>query len=707
MELMRSSTGKMLFGKASLGIFLLNLLASVAGYHYECIPTTPNEAGVGVANCSSQDLTHVPPNLPHNIKVLDLSDNIINILSDNSFVKYEYMEILYMRNNSLKVIKPKAFARMRMLLYLDLSFNSLVSIPSTIFNDLSALLTLSLQGNHITVIDRNTFQNVSYLSNLFLAGNHIEFIDPEAFRGLNRLQRLELQNNALTKLDSETVQYFSVSLKEIKLHNNRWYCDCGLRWLPEWLINGSESKVHKLKWKFNGDEPVCQGPAIVTDRLFSKVSLDLFICPITMYTIGRNFEVTEGGQAKLFCKYMADPPVMAQWKKNGINLDIPEDSFKYKTVSVSRGETMINSELHIFDFNYDDIGEYQCYVDNLLGPAYISYLVTLEGVDPAMIMLQPDESKEAVDNGDKVRNAIIAASTIGGVVVLLIVIGFIVLFVLRCKRYQKKKKESIRMTFEEHLKANGIIEQSPKNEQIIYDEVPDSTMSMDAEMEEQESMYDSLQRPRVPSTNTNTYISFKTEFSEPEDMSQIYSSGKEDKYKGSDESQCESTSPLLENISPIIIDPHDPFYQAHLYTPKLNSYNIDPHFLNSTRNTDFYLDHSDSDVFLDHRTRTLPLTQRNNDIFSNHRTRTLPHGYTPNYYKDVGPQVFRSHSVSANHKSASVGNLEMAPPKKPPRAFHSRDTMSLHSQTSSNGDRESLKLSLPKPGTVDSYGTAV
>lgn len=703
MEILWVFISKMTFRKAHFLLLLLCLFTSALGYHYECIPRTPNEAGIGVANCSSQDLTHVPPNLPHNIKVLDLSDNIVNILSDNSFVKYEYLEILYMRNNSLRVIKSKAFARMSILLYLDLSFNNLDNIPSTIFNDLSALLTLSLQGNRITVIEKHTFQNVSYLTNLFLAGNHIEHIDPEAFKGLYRLQRLELQNNALTKLDAQTVQYFSINLKEIKLYNNRWYCDCSLRWLPKWLMNSSESEVHKLKWKFNGDEPVCQGPALVKDRFFSKVSLGLFICPITMYTMGRNFEVSKGGQAKLFCKYMADPPVTVQWKKNGINLDIPENSYKYKTVS--HGETMINSELYIFDFNYDDIGEYQCYAENILGPAYISYLVTLEGVDPSTIMLGNGESKEQADNGDKVRNAVIAASTIGGIVVLLIIVGFIFLFVLRCKKYQKKKKETIRMTFEEHLKANGIIEQTPKTEPIIYDEVPDSTMSVDAEMEEQESMYDSLQRPRVPSTNTNTYISFKTEFSEPEDMSQMYSSGKETNYKGSDESQCESTSPLLENISPIIIDPHDPFYQAHLYTPKLDSYIAEPIFLNSTRN-DYFLDHSDNDVFLNNRTRTLPLFQHPNDIFSNHRTRTLPHGYTPKYYKDPSQQVFRSHSVSANHKSASVGNLEMAPPKKPPRAFHSRDTMSLHSQSSS-GDRESLKLSLPKPGTEDCYGTAV
>ena len=703
MEMLQRGMLRMQWNNSLLAILsVFFLFTTVVGYHYECIPRTPNEAGIGVANCSAQKLTHVPPNLPHNIKVLDLSDNIIGVLSDNSFVKYEYLEILYMRNNSLRSIRSKAFARMRMLLYLDLSFNSLASISSTIFNDLTALLTLSLQGNRITVIEKHTFQNVSYLTNLFLAGNHIEIIEPEAFQGLHRLQRIELQNNALTKLDSQVVQYFSVNLKEIKLNNNRWYCDCALRWLPGWLINGSENQVHKLRWKFNGDEPVCHGPALVKNRLFSKVSLDLFVCPLTMYSVGRNFEVTEGGQARLFCKYMADPPVMAQWKKNGIDINIPENSYKYKTVS--KGATMINNELHIFDFNYDDIGEYQCYVENLLGPAYISFLVTLEGVDPATIML-PDETKEEPDNGDKVRNAIIAASTIGGVVVLLIVAGIIVLSVLRCKRYRKKKKESIRMTFEEHLKANGIIDKSPKSDPMIYNEVPDSTMSMDAEMEEQESMYDSLQRPRIPSTNTNTYISFKTEFSEPEDMSQIYSSGKETNYKGSDESQCESTSPLLENISPIIIDPHDPFYQAHLYTPNLSSYAVDPSFLSSTRNHDFYLDNDN--VFLNHGTRTLPLHQHNNDIFSNHRTRTLPHGYTPTYHKDfVGPQVFHSHSVSANHKSASVGNLEMAPPKKPPRAFHSRDTMSLHSQ-SSNGDRESLKLSLPKPGTVDSYGTAV
>lgn len=696
--------------------------------HFECNPSSRQELGMGVANCSAQELSHVPPNLPHNIRVLDLSNNMIMELTDYSFVKYESLEILYLRNNTLSRLEPQVFNRLRKLRYLDLSFNNIDRIPSECFGELRALLTLSLRGNRITSIAANTFKNVSKLTNLYLSGNHIAFIHPRAFNSLFNLQQLELQNNALSFLNGTVFRYFSSELKEIKLFHNPWYCDCNLRWLIQWLRNSSESQSQRLRWKFHTDEPICTGPSIVDQRAFSTLTSDWFICPIRMYSKARNVETRKGGEVELFCKYMSDPHVDIQWLKNEQPIDLKKT---YKFEVETDGVTIVTSKLHIYDFQYDDIAEYKCFAENRLGRAFDSSLVTLQGVDPSNILL-PKESLEDDREKDRVRNAIIASSTIGGVVFLLIVIGFIVCMAARCKRYHKRKKESIRMSFEEHLKANGIIEPNPKNEPMVYDEVPDGNLSIDAEMDENDSVYDSLQRPRVPSsTNTNTYISFKTEFSEPDDMSpQVYSQSQQtNNSKGSDGSQCESTSPLLENISPILIDPNDPFYEANLYVPRL--FASTNNYLSSTDN-DYYEDgfydrthtkdfipYTDDNGFIipaysvgqimPHRASTLPHNGHavhHDQTYIPHRTRTLPRGYSPYHTTDYGSTpVVRSNSVSVNHKSASVGHLGMSPPKKPPRSFNSRETVSLHSQSS---DKENgFRLSLPKPGTVDKYGTAV
>lgn len=710
-----------------LSIISLVLRAvSVTSLRYECVPSNSKEIGLGVANCSSQMLSHVPPNLPHNIKVLDLSNNQITELLDYSFVKYHNIEILYLKNNSLSRLEEHAFDRMNNLLYLDLSFNSLAYIPSKTFRDLPSLLTLSMIGNRINLIPQDSFVFVTKLTSLNLAGNHIQYIYPDAFTGLSQLQQLYLQNNALTKLNSSVFRYFSVSLKEIKLYNNPWYCDCNLRWLLKWLQNATTSSRQKLRWVFNTEEPTCQGPSLVEGRPLSSLSGDWFVCPIHMYSKANNKETKPGKEVKLFCKYMADPKVDIQWLKDSKLIDV-SNTKKYGTLS--EGETIITSWLSILNFQYEDIGEYECYAENKLGHAFDSSLVTLEGVDPSTL-LHPAEISET-DDKNRVRNAIIASSTIGGVVFLLVLVGVLVYAIFKCKRYHKRKKESIRMTFEEHLKANGIIEPKPKSDpQMIYDEGPDGNMSIEGEMDETESMYDSLQRPRVPSsTNTNTYISFKSEFSEPEDMTQIYTSGTKTSAagKGSDGSQCESTSPLLENISPILIDPHDPFYEANLYVPRLDS--ITASYLNSThRNHQTNHNHDEHHSYYDDDNGFLPYQPHSytlphngqmtrigshDDAFVPIRPRTLPHGYSSrhmfDYYTPQDVPTHRGVISCHSHKSASVGHLGVSPPKKPPRLFHSRDTMSLHSQGSQSSEREtgSLRLSLPKPGTVDKYGTAV
>ncbi|XP_052283459.1 leucine-rich repeat-containing protein 24-like [Dreissena polymorpha] len=721
----------------SIGILIVFLFLSAINavaimLNFECT-TSSADAIVGVANCSRQHLAHVPANLPHNIRVLDLSNNQITQLQDNAFVKYELLEMLHLHNNSLSRLETRVFNRLRSVMYLDLSYNNIAEIPSQAFRDLKSLLTLSLLGNKIVTIHWDAFGGITKLTNLFLSGNHIQSIHPNAFTGLRNLQYLELQNNALSQLNGSSLESFQTNLKEIKLFNNPWFCDCNLRWLIQWLKNSSETDIQRLRWKFGSEEPMCNGPSIIDQRLFSSLTGEWFLCPIRMYSKARNQETLAGGEVELFCKYSADPRVDIQWLRNGQPLDLSQKQ-KYKVDY--EGTIMTTSRLYIFDFGYGDIGEYECYAENKLGRAFDSCLVTIQGVDPS-IALQPT-TKNVEDDKDRVRNAIIASSTIGGVMFLLIIVLIIFCCIKRCKRYHRRKKESIRMSFEEHLKANGFIEPSLKKEPVMFDDVADRTPSLEDDLEEPGSVYDSLQRPRQPSSvNTNTYISFKTEFSEPEaeEETQLNSEGHQttaSTSKTSDGSQCESTSPLLENISPILIDPNDPFYEeANLYVPRFyastNNYlhstprDLEANILNGLNSAPRKIQRFESEFIpvrdvhgfilpsmtTLHTYHSATLPQNGHVPRIPHRTHTLPHGFSAHHMPDYksNPAV-RSNSMSINHRSSSVGYLGTNPPKKPPRSFQSRDTVSLHSQ-SSFGEEGGLKLSLPKPGSVDGYGTAV
>ena len=718
-----------------LSVMLLTEIVTCA-LNYECVPLNHEDTVTGTANCSSQRLVHVPPNLSHNIRVLDLSNNHITQLEDNAFAKYEFLEVLHLHNNSLSKLEVRVFGRLHNVMYLDLSFNSLEEIPTLAFQDLKSLSTLSLLGNRITSLPADAFNSLSRLTNLFLSGNHLFSIHPRAFTGLRSLQVLELQNNALTQLRNSSFDFFGTSLREVKLYNNPWFCDCNLRWLIHWLKNSSETDVQRLKWKYPNEEPTCNGPSIVAQRPFSSLTGEWFICPIRLYSKARNIETTDGEDVELFCKYTADPPVQIRWLKNGVEIDFKDEN-KYQVQY--EGSYMITSRLRVSDFRYSDIGEYECYAENKLGRVFDSCLVTLKGVDASEVLdANVDKKKE---DEQKVRNAIIASASIAGVVILVLIFILIFCCANRCKRYQRRKKESIRMSFEEHLKANGIIEPNPKTDKLVYDDVPDGTLSIHAD-EEVDSVYDSLQQPREQSSvNTNTYISFKTEFSEPEDVTQMYNQSSQthsSTSKGSDGSQCESTSPLLENISPILIDPNDPFYEANLYVPRI--YASTNNYLSSTRDpayddddhgflkqrrierfeSEFIPVRDEHGFILPSKTKTYHTPYRSATLPHNghimqeeqkyipQMTQTLPHGFSANHMADYNSHpVVRSNSVSANHKSASVGHLGLSPPKKPPRSFNSRDTVSLHSQHSF-GEREGgLKLSLPKPGSVDKYGTAV
>ncbi|XP_060083700.1 leucine-rich repeat-containing protein 24-like [Ylistrum balloti] len=651
--------------------------------HIRCTEVYDIQDGYYSANCSGRALQHIPFDLHHNIKVLDLQNNELIELVSNSFAKYDSLTELYLQNNSIRVIKKNAFSLLGQLQILDLSSNQLTTVPTASFDGLPSLRKLSLRGNRINRIQPEAFSPLVNLRNLLLDGNYLQTIADNAFKNMDYLENLELQHNNLEFINENVVQYFTHRFTSFKLYNNPWVCDCKIRWLEDYLLHQStnQSEDNILQWIFPEGQPVCQGPAELQARDFSSLTERDFVCQISMYTSGQDVISEVGGQTKMYCKYMANPHVDPVWTLNGDVLN-PAETEKY--VIVTEGSTIVTSILTINDFQKYNIGEYKCSVENARGPVAISFMVTLDGVDPIAYTLPVSElTNQSPENSHTVT---IALSVIGGFIFLLLASGFIIFAIVRCRRQQRKKSEQRSKRFKEHLKTN-VLNHSEIMECKDY-EKPD--ISVATELQERgpfdrEPIYDPHplydQVPvasNLDQSENNTYVSFKSEYVEPDEMTQLYTTV--NRTKGSDGSQCESTSPLLDNCSPIMCDSHDLLYEtstgSSIYTPAFfpKSHTLNSRYLPSMSSYDTYLSYT-------------PYSTMSHS--SQQPTSTPP----------LNPSV--------RSKSASASNIgPVMPPKKPPRVFNSRDSMCL-SNTSSSGSDTIPKLSLPKPGTVDEFGTAV
>lgn len=660
--------------------------------------TLSYENKIHIANCSGIGLTHIPFELHHNIKILDLRNNGLQVIGANAFAKYDMLTQLYLQNNSLREIEANAFAQLTQLRHLDLSVNQLRNVPSSAFPGLSSLLVLNLKGNKFSKLENDAFAGLPSLTSLYLDGNYIEFIENDAFKGLSYLQTLELQNNDLKTLNRQTVQYFTKQFKSFRLYDNPWFCDCGVRWLHTYLYNSSYHNL--IHWIFAEGEPRCNGPSLVKDKTFSSLEESEFLCEIIMYSSDQELTIAAEKNAELQCNYYADPFQLPTWTKNEDVISNELHSSKYN-IETTEDSKIYFSKLKIFNFNADDMGEYKCSIENARSARSLKFTLTLQGhkFNPAEVTpLKPNPPKSS-RNDHTIK---ITLSVIGGFIFLLLVIGLCIYMVLRCRRKQRRKLEERSQTFKEHLKAN-VLNQSDITDSDKYDKKPPNENG-GIEIMECEPLYAQVRKDNP----NNTYVSFQGEYNnEPEDSGGFSSSNHTT--KGSDSSQCESTSPLLEDCSPIPCESHDQLYDSgngsfyHTSHNMNRAHTLNSRFLPSLSSYDTY------DTYLSYSTPYSTISRNGN--FNHNGPHGGPYHNGHSHYPINGSHTLPPNSAhKLPHKSASTSYIGPLPPKKPPRVFHSRDSMCL-SQTSSSAGSESgqtgTKLSLPKPGTVDQYGTAV
>ncbi|XP_066548133.1 leucine-rich repeat-containing protein 52 [Amia ocellicauda] len=197
-----------------------------------------------VVQCSGQQLTDLPVDMPLATRQLIISNNRIKELPALQLNYLSDLVYLDCSNNSLTEISESTFGNLRKLAYLDLSFNALAQVDDRTFGPLASLVMLRMTDNP-----------------------GLADIHPEAFADNAALQVLDVSRNNLTSLNISSLIGLP-ALRSLGLSGNPWRCDCDAEDLCLWV------QIEGFKFQ-DESRTLCRGPPALTGHRLAEVGLRL------------------------------------------------------------------------------------------------------------------------------------------------------------------------------------------------------------------------------------------------------------------------------------------------------------------------------------------------------------------------------------------------------------------------------------------------
>uniref|UniRef100_A0A8C6Z7R7 Leucine rich repeats and transmembrane domains 1 n=1 Tax=Nothoprocta perdicaria TaxID=30464 RepID=A0A8C6Z7R7_NOTPE len=201
------------------------------------------------ADCKNRGLTEIPTHLPPEIQILQLQNNRIWKIHQNSFTGTPLLKILDLSNNSISSLAPGAFQKLK---YLQV---------------------LNLTRNLIHYIENKTFSFLPHLKELDLSSNSIIRLPETLGNSTGNITLLSVKHNKLQRMDRVLLESLP-NLKVVLFKDNPWQCNCnvfGLKlWLESFLYRGGIS-----------DGIICSAPGIRKGKDLLRVPYELFgACPL-------------------------------------------------------------------------------------------------------------------------------------------------------------------------------------------------------------------------------------------------------------------------------------------------------------------------------------------------------------------------------------------------------------------------------------------
>ena len=165
--------------------------------------------------CVDVGLTQFPNELPISLRKLDMTGNFLQVKQEN-ISAFIFLGELLLQNNNIETLDPYTFSYQSNLYRLDLSQNLITKLRQNTFFGLSNLKVLLLHGNsQLVMIEAGAFVGLSSLPLLELKELSLTSLDAKAFIGMPFLRNLDLSVNKLRSLPSGQFE----GLEQLKILN--------------------------------------------------------------------------------------------------------------------------------------------------------------------------------------------------------------------------------------------------------------------------------------------------------------------------------------------------------------------------------------------------------------------------------------------------------------------------------------------------------